>query len=60
MSDYENKSNVIPVSFKKTNAEQILKNWAYEQGALVGVSSYIKLLIQQDMEKKLKLEKHLY
>lgn len=54
MSDYENKSNIIPVSFKKTNSDQALKNWAYKQGEIVGVSSYIKTLIQKDMIKKLK------
>ena len=46
------KGNRYQISFKENLQETELMNFMLEQSKLIGISSYIKLLIAEDMERK--------
>lgn len=46
------KGNRYQISFKENLQELELMNFMLEQAELIGISSYIKMLIKKDMQEK--------
>lgn len=46
------KGNRYQISFKENLQELELMNFMLEQSDLIGISSYIKMLIKKDMQEK--------
>lgn len=46
------KGNRYQISFKENLQELELMNFMLEQSELIGISSYIKMLIKKDMQEK--------
>lgn len=46
------KGNRYQISFKENIQELELMNFMLEQAELIGISSYIKMLIKKDMQEK--------
>lgn len=46
------KGNRYQISFKENIEELELMNFMLEQSKLIGISSYIKMLINKDMQEK--------
>ena len=51
------KGNRFQISFKENIEEIELMNHMLEKASIIGISSYIKTLIAEDMKKEKKLEK---
>ena len=49
------KGNRFQISFKENIQEVELMNFMLEQSKLIGISTYIKILIEKDMKSKLSL-----
>lgn len=47
------KGNRFQISFKENVQEIELMNFMLEQSKLIGISTYIKILIEKDMQSKL-------
>ena len=47
------KGNRFQISFKENVQEIALMNFMLEQSKLIGISTYIKTLIEKDMKSKL-------
>ncbi len=47
------KGNRFQISFKENVQEIELMNFMLEQSKLIGISTYIKILIEKDMKSKL-------
>lgn len=52
MSSQSKKGNRFQISFKENLQELELMNFMLEQSELIGISTYIKMLIRDDMAKK--------
>ena len=52
MSSQSKKGNRFQISFKENLQELELMNFMLEQSELIGISTYIKMLIKDDMSKK--------
>lgn len=52
MSSQSKKGNRFQISFKENIQELELMNFMLEQSELIGISTYIKMLINEDMRKK--------
>lgn len=52
MSSQSKKGNRFQISFKENLQELELMNFMLEQSELIGISTYIKMLIRDDMSKK--------
>ena len=48
----KNQSLKLPVSFKENIRELALYNYVLEQKDTLGISTYIKLLVEKDMKEK--------
>lgn len=42
----------IPISFKKTPEELSIYNYIKEESKVIGQSTYIKILVMEEMKKK--------
>ncbi|MGL5714161.1 MAG: hypothetical protein ACRCXT_08565 [Paraclostridium sp.] len=52
MSSQSKKGNRYQISFKENVVELELMNFMLEESELLGISTYIKMLIRRDMEEK--------
>ena len=52
MSSQSKKGNRFQISFKENIQELELMNFMLEESELIGISTYIKILIREDMLKK--------
>lgn len=52
MSSQSKKGNRFQISFKENVQEIEIMNFMIEQSELIGISTYIKMLIKDDMNKK--------
>ncbi|GAA0229388.1 hypothetical protein [Metaclostridioides mangenotii] len=53
------KGNVYQVSFKENIQEIELMDYMLDKAEIMGISTYIKMLIKSDMEKNRNIEKNL-
>ena len=60
MSSQSKKGNRFQISFKENVQEIEIMNFMIEQSELIGISTYIKMLIKNDMNKKKEKQKELY
>ena len=54
---HSKKGNRFQISFKENMQEIELMNHMLKKSSIIGISSYIKTLIAEDMKKEKKLEK---